>query len=315
MKPVVTEAVGSEMEPNAGTAVQPADPLPFHEDPLWWKALVLAFVIGPLLLTGYAIAQFWGSSVGWFDVALLVGSWIVTGMGISVGYHRMLTHRAFETSAPVRAVVLASGAMALQGAPADWAATHIRHHAKADREGDPHSPLEGLWHSHFGWLVRDRFVRSGPIYEGLMKDPVVRFVSRTYILFATGGFIIPFLIGLAVTGTWGGAFQALLWGGFVRVFLGHHVTWSVNSIAHTIGTRPFETVDRAKNNVIVALLGFGEGWHNNHHAFPRAAFIGLRWWQLDPGRWAIWTMEKLGLVWNVWMPSADEVARRRARSA
>ena len=289
--------------------------LPYSHDPWWYKALILVFVLVPLALTGLGIWLLWGAHVSALDLTLLVSGWALTGMGISVGYHRMLTHRAFEARPAVRFVVLAFGAMSLQGAPADWAATHIRHHARADREGDPHSPLEGFWHAHTGWLVRDRFVRSGPVYAKLMQDPVVAWTTRYFLLLATIGFVIPLAIGAAVTNTWQGALGGLLWGGAVRVFLTHHVTWSVNSVAHSFGTRPFKTVDESRNNLFVALFGFGEGWHNNHHAFPRSAFMGLRWWQFDPGRYLIRALERIGWVWNVWMPSPEDMLKRRARRA
>ncbi len=294
------------------TAQPSPDPLPFHKDPWWHKAVTLTGVLLPFAVTIYAIVMLWGGAVGWLELSLLVFGWIFTGMGISVGFHRMLTHKAFKAKAPVRALWVGLGSLALQGAPADWAATHIRHHAKADQDGDPHSPLEGFFHAHMGWLVRDRFVRSGPVYEGLLEDPVVAFINRTYHWWMLASFAIPAAIGGLVTMSWIGALSGLVWGGAVRVFMGHHITWSVNSISHMFGTRPYETTDEARNNVLVAILGFGEGWHNNHHAFPKAAFLGHTWWQVDPGKWAIKIMEKLGWVWDVWMPDDETRAKRMA---
>jgi stearoyl-CoA desaturase (delta-9 desaturase) len=288
------------------------DPLPTHEDPTWYKAVVVAVVAVPFLATLGGLVALWGQGAGWLEVGLLVGMWGAIGMGISVGYHRMLTHGAFKAHPAVRAIALGLGAMAVQDKPSDWAATHKRHHAHADEDGDPHSPLEGFWHAHFGWLVRDRFVRSGPVYEELRSDPVVRAVDRRYPWLVLAGFAIPTAIGGLVTLSWTGALSGLLWGGVIRVFLGHHVTWSVNSLSHLFGGRPYDTDDQARNNPVVAVLGFGEGWHNNHHAFPRAAFLGHTWYQFDPGRWAIKGLEKLGLVWDVWMP--DEETRRERRT-
>lgn len=276
------------------------------------KALTVTIVVVPFALTIWAIVQLWGHGVGWLELGLLVGGWGLTGICISVGYHRMLTHGAFQAHPAVRAGLLSLGSMALQGGPADWAATHIRHHANADDEGDPHSPLEGFWHAHLGWMLRDRFVRSGPIYDRLVEDPIVRWTDRLFPAFVVLSFALPAAIGGLVAGSWTGAWQGFLWGGAVRVFLGHHVTWSVNSVGHMFGSRPYETDDQARNNPIVALLGFGEGWHNNHHAFPKAAFLGHDWWQLDPGRWLIRTLESLGLVWDVWMPKDEARERRRA---
>jgi stearoyl-CoA desaturase (delta-9 desaturase) len=282
------------------------DPLPFHDDPWWHKALTLTFVVVPLAVTVYAIVSLWGYGIGWLELALLVGGWGLTGMSISVGYHRMLTHGAFEAHPAVKAVLLSLGSMAVQGGAADWAATHKRHHAHADEEGDPHSPLKGFWHAHMGWLFTDRFVRSGPVYEELRSDPVVRWCDDHFIGLVTLGLLIPAAIGFAASGTLVGAWLALVWGGFVRIFVGHHITWSVNSLSHMFGSRPHDTEDEARNNPIVALLGFGEGWHNNHHAYPTSAEIGHAWWQLDPGRALIRILEKMGLVWNVHRPHEAE---------
>ncbi len=288
------------------------DPLPTHEDPAWYKAVVLTVVVLPFLITVYALWSLWGQGAGWLEVGLLVGFWGIIGMGISVGYHRMLTHGAFQAPAWLRALLLGVGAMAMQDKPSDWAATHKRHHAHADDEGDPHSPLEGFWHAHFGWLFRDRFVRSGPVYESLRSDPMVRKIDRRYFWLLLAGFALPALVGGLVRLSWAGALSGLVWGGFVRVFMGHHITWSVNSVSHMFGSRPYETSDQAKNNALVAILGFGEGWHNNHHAFPSAAYLGHAWYQIDPGRYLIQLLEKLGLVWDVRMPDAETRARRRS---
>ncbi|MGQ0535738.1 MAG: acyl-CoA desaturase [Methanobacteriota archaeon] len=290
----------------------PQDPFPFARDPWWSKALVLLFVLVPLAIAAWGVVLLWGRRVDGIDVLLLLSMWGITGLGISLGFHRMLTHRAFEAARPVKAVLLVLGSMAVQGPAADWAATHIRHHARADKEGDPHSPVEGFLHAHTAWLVRDRFVRSGPVYEKIAADPIVAFVSRTFFLWVGVGLLIPAGIAYAVTGSVAAAAQGLLWGGVVRVFVGHHITWSVNSVAHAFGTRPFVTDDESRNNVLVALFGFGEGWHNNHHAFPRSAFIGIRWWQFDPGRLVIRVLAAFGLVWNVWLPSQRALGARAA---
>lgn len=293
-----------------------ADPFPFHNDPWHAKALVLLVVFLPLAALGYAIVRLWGNGFGGLELGLLLGFWAFTGLGISVGYHRMLTHRALDTSAPARFMLLVAGAMSLQGPPADWAATHIRHHAKADREGDPHSPLEGFWHAHTAWLVRDRFVREGLAHDKLMADPITRFVQKTWALWVLLSFGAPALIGGLVAGSWWGALDGLVWGGLLRVFIGHHITWSVNSVTHMFGTRPFKTTDRASNNFLIGLLGWGEGWHNNHHAFPNAAFIGMRWYQIDFGGWLIRFLQLTGQVRKLSQPTkAEKQARLRRRRA
>ena len=293
-----------------------ADPFPFTEDPWYSKLAVLAIVFLPLLALGWVIYEFWGGFVGPLQVSLLLGFWAFTGLGISVGYHRMLTHRAFEAKPVTRFFLLVAGTMSLQGPPADWAATHIRHHAKADKEGDPHSPLEGFWHAHTAWLLRDRFVRAGLAHDKLMMDPVTRFIQRTWVFWVFLTFAAPALIGYLVMGTWQGAVSGAIWGGLLRVFIGHHITWSVNSITHMFGTRPFKTPDQARNNWLIGALGWGEGWHNNHHAFPRAAYIGMRWYQIDIGGWLVALLRVTRQVKNVWMPSKEErQARRRVKSA
>lgn len=289
---------------------QGSDPFPFHRDPWYAKATVLTVVFLPLLALGYLVWRMWGNGVGALELGLLLGFWAFTGICISVGYHRMLTHRAIEARAPTRLLLLIGGAMSLQGPPADWAATHIRHHAKADREGDPHTPLEGFWHAHTAWLVRDRFVRSGLAHDKLMADPITRFVQRTWGLWVFLTFALPAAIGYLVTGSWWGALDGAIWGGLLRVFIGHHITWSVNSITHMFGTRPFQTTDRAANNWLIAALGWGEGWHNNHHAFPRAAFIGMKWYQIDLGAVLIVFLRAIGQVKSWWMPTKEE---RKAR--
>jgi len=299
-----------------------SDPFPFTHDSWWNKLLVLTFVILPLLAFGFAVWSFWGVGVGVFELTILAVMWTITGLGISVGFHRMLTHRSVDARAPTKALLLIAGTMSMQGPCADWAATHIRHHAKADREGDPHSPLEGFWHAHFGWLLRDRFVRNGLAHDKLMADPITRFVSKTWVLWATLGLLIPGFIGWLVighgaftlNGLWGFA-DGFLWGGLVRVFLGHHITWSVNSLGHMFGTRPFAINDKATNNFAVALLGWGEGWHNNHHAFPRAAFIGMRWYQVDVGKYTIRVLQALGQIKKIHMPTRAERAEKRAVKA
>ncbi len=254
------------------------------------KLLLLIAVIGPLVATAYAVMRVWNLYVTWQDLAIFAGMYILTAFGVTIGYHRMLTHRGFDAPPLVRGFFLAAGAMALQGPPTDWGATHVKHHAKADQDGDPHSPVEGFFHAHLGWLFRDRMVRGGVWAKPFREDRVVRFVDRTEGVWIVLGFLIPFLLG---------GWTGLLWGGAVRVFLLHHVTWSVNSVCHTFGARPYETKDQSRNEPVVGILALGEGWHNNHHASPRSAIHGHKWWQLDPSGYMILTLEKLGLARNV----------------
>ena len=255
------------------------------------RYVVLVFVVVPFLATLFAIWLLWQRAVHWSDLILLVGGYTLVILGVGMGFHRMLTHRSFRPHPVVKVLLLLLGSMALEGPALEWAATHLKHHAHADQEGDPHSPAEGLFHAHIGWVLR-KFSNDPNIYcRSLTTDPIVRFMSRTFALWVVLSLVIPFAIG-----GWSG----LLWGGLVRIFLVHHVTWSVNSICHTFGRRAFETRDRSRNEWIIGLLAFGEGWHNNHHAFPRSAFHGLHWWQLDLSGSLIWLLERLGLVQEVY---------------
>jgi stearoyl-CoA desaturase (delta-9 desaturase) len=255
------------------------------------RYVVLVFVVVPFLATLFAIWLLWQRAVHWSDLILLVGGYTLVILGVGMGFHRMLTHRSFRPHPVVKVLLLLLGSMALEGPALEWAATHLKHHAHADQEGDPHSPAEGLFHAHIGWVLR-KFSNDPHIYcRSLTTDPIVRFMSRTFALWVVLSLVIPFAIG-----GWSG----LLWGGLVRIFLVHHVTWSVNSICHTFGRRAFETRDRSRNEWIIGLLAFGEGWHNNHHAFPRSAFHGLHWWQLDLSGSLIWLLERLGLVQEVY---------------
>jgi stearoyl-CoA desaturase (delta-9 desaturase) len=281
--------------PRKDTAIQPA-----YEKPLAVKLAVLAVVVIPFLGVLYAIVMLWQQWVTWLDIGLMVGLYVLSGLGITIGFHRMLTHKAFETSQPMKAFWMIMGCLALEGDPTSWASTHIQHHAHSDDEDDPHSPLEGLWHSHVGWLFVHK--NNTNVYgTWLKKDPTVIWVSKTWLIWAALGIIIPTLIA-----GWSG----LIWGGLVRIFLTHHITWSVNSICHTFGTRDYQTRDASRNNFIVGLFAFGEGWHNNHHAFPRSAFHGLRWWQVDISGYIITAMEKLGLVWNVQRVKEEDLHKR-----
>jgi len=255
------------------------------------KLKVSFAVIAPIIGVIVAMVLLWNQYVFTSDLILLAVFYVLTVLGITIGYHRMLTHQGFQTFWPVRLFFLICGAMAWEGTPSQWAATHIRHHAHSDEEGDPHSPLEGFWHAHFGWLFMLSNIEDPKKYAPqLLKDPVVRFVDKTILVWFVLSLALPFALG---------GWTGLVWGGFVRIFLMNHVTWSVNSICHTFGKKDFQTTDESRNHWVVGLLALGEGWHNNHHAFPKSAFHGLKWWQVDGSGLLIALMEKLGLVWKV----------------
>lgn len=267
------------------------------------KILTLVAVVVPFLATIVAIVTLWERQVAPVDLALMGGLYLVTGFGITVGFHRFATHRSFQSHPVVEFVLLALGSMAVEGSVLRWVATHWVHHKNADKPGDPHSPLEGLLHAHLGWMFRDADVVVARDAKQLSRDPIAVFVSRTSPLWATIGFVIPFLID---------GWRGLLWGGLVRLFVTHHLTWSVNSICHTFGRRSFETPDQSRNQWIVGLFGLGEGWHNNHHAFPESAFHGLRWYQIDLSGYLIRGLERLHLISGVRRVSSERMARKRA---
>ncbi len=264
------------------------------------KVIVLVVVVVPLLATFLAMYFLWQRAVHWSDVIILGVMYTLTAFGVTAGFHRMLTHRSFRPHPVVKFLLLVFGSMALEGSALEWAATHIKHHAHSDREGDPHSPLEGFWHSHLGWMFRVTDADPQFYCRNLTNDKMVVFVSQTFLVWFALALIIPFAFG---------GWTGLLWGGLVRIFLTHHVTWSVNSICHTFGKREFETKDRSRNEWIVGLLAFGEGWHNNHHAFPRSAFHGLHWWQVDFAGYLIRVLERVGLAHDVYRVPAAMLAR------
>src|SRR3954465_12330883 len=285
----------------------------------------LTAVILPLAGIAVAIPLLWGDLVGPTDLAIAIGIYLFTGFGITIGYHRMLTHRSFQTYRGLEYAFSVAGAFALQGSPLDWVADHRKHHAHTDEEGDPHSPhvgqgagvkgaLRGLWYSHVGWLWHTQGQAESRKYaKDLAEDPIHRWMHRNYLWFALGTLALPFVLGYAISGTLRGGLTALLWGGFVRIALLHHITWSINSICHFFGRRRFDLEDHSTNVAWLALPSLGEAWHHNHHAFPRSAAHGLRWWEVDFSQLVIRGMKKVGLAWNVIEIPADrqeEMAQR-----
>ncbi|HEV3001845.1 MAG TPA: fatty acid desaturase [Solirubrobacteraceae bacterium] len=272
------------------------------------KGANLVGVVLPLAGLLAAIVLLWNQAVDAADLALLAGTYLVTAVGITIGYHRLLTHRAFQTYKPVEYGMAVLGSLAVQGAVLDWVADHRKHHAHTDDEGDPHSPhvghgsgLRGLWHAHTGWLFETQGQADWRRYaRELYEDRGMRWISRRFPVFALLTLAVPTVLGAALHGwTVEGALRGLVWGGLVRVFLVHHVTWSINSVCHFFGKRRFAIDDRSTNVAWLALPSLGEAWHHNHHAFPRAASHGMRWYELDPSGWIIAGMERLGLAWNV----------------
>ena len=267
------------------------------------KVTTLIAVTVPLAATLFAITQLWQREVMPIDLVLLGTLYVLTGLGITVGFHRFATHRSFKTNPVVEFILLGLGSMAVEGQVIGWVATHAKHHRLSDQPGDPHSPLEGLFHAHLGWMFDAKAV-GDPEREAkhLLADPVARIIDKTFVLWVLLGFVIPFMID---------GWRGLIWGGLVRICLTHHVTWSVNSICHQFGRRAFNTTDQSRNEWIVGVLGLGEGWHNNHHAFPESAFHGLRWYEFDVSGYFIRAMSAIGLMSDVRRPSAIRIQRRR----
>ena len=269
----------------------------------------------------YAIVSLWGTWVSTTDLVILGVGYLLTCLGISIGYHRYFTHRSFKTSRPLVLVMGILGSMALEGRVITWVADHRQHHSFSDREGDPHSPhlhgdglagtLKGLFHAHMGWFFLDDHNADKDKYaKDLLSDRVIRFVDRTFAYSVIASFALPFLAGWLITGRLGGGLTALLWGGAVRIFLLHHVTFSVNSICHFIGRRDFKTKDESRNVWWLALFSLGESWHNGHHAFPSSAAHGLKRWQFDATASLITMLERFGLVWDVVRIKPELLAKR-----
>jgi stearoyl-CoA desaturase (delta-9 desaturase) len=278
------------------------------------KRVNLFAVALPFVGTLAAIVLLWNSIVSATDLAILAVMYVLTALGVTVGFHRMLTHRSFQARKPVEYAFAILGSMAVQGPVMAWVADHRKHHAHADHEGDPHSPhvghgdgvggvFSGLWHAHVGWLLSEQGQASPRKYTpDLLEDRGMRVINRRFPVLVLLSLAIPALAGWALSGgSLAGAATGLLWGGLVRIFFVHHVTWSVNSVCHFLGTRRFETDDHSTNVAWLSLLSFGESWHHNHHAFPRSAAHGLRRWEraLDPSALLIKAMERLGLARNV----------------
>ena len=276
-----------------------------------------------------AIVLLWNSAVSATDLGILAVMYVLTGLGVTVGFHRLLTHRSFLVPKPLEYTFAILGSMAVQGPVMSWVADHRKHHAHADEEGDPHSPhvghgdgfsgvMRGLWHAHTGWLFSTQGRASARQYaKDLYEDRGMRTINRQFPLIVVLSLVIPALAGWAITGTWMGALTGYLWGGLVRIFMVHHITWSVNSVCHFLGTRRFETDDHSTNVAWLSLPSFGESWHHNHHAFPRSANHGLRRWEtlLDPSALVIGGLEKVGLARNVVRIAPERQAQRERGAA
>jgi stearoyl-CoA desaturase (Delta-9 desaturase) len=280
---------------------------------------VYVFVTVPLVALIAAVPFAWGWGLGWSDVVLATVFYMVSGLGVTVGYHRHFTHGSFKANRPLRIALAIAGSLAMQGPVIKWVADHRRHHAFSDKEGDPHSPwlygtnaravARGFWHSHMGWLFERDCTNEERFTPDLLVDQDIRRIDRLFWLWSTLTLVVPALLGGLLTWSWWGALTALFWAGLVRVALLHHVTWSINSICHMIGDQPFVARDRSRNVWPLAVLSFGESWHNLHHADPTCARHGVRRGQVDISARVIWALEKLGWARDVRWPTARRLAK------
>lgn len=285
------------------------------------KVANLAAIVLPFLATIVAVVLLWDRAVDWIDLGLFAVMYVATGLGITVGFHRLFTHRAFQTTPRVERVLAVLGEMAVEGTIIQWVADHRKHHAFTDREGDPHSPhvdhsggLRGLWHAHVGWIFHEEDRADPARYaKDLVEDPAMRRISDRFLPVVAASLLLPAAAGFVLHGfTLAGFLTGLLWGGLVRIFFLHHVTWSVNSVCHFAGSRRFDVEDHSTNVAWLALPSLGEAWHHNHHAFPRSAAHGLRRWEraLDPSAGVIALMERAGIAWNVVRITPERQAQR-----
>ncbi len=315
----------------AQTATRPAGPAPGGAKPILdgRRGLgphigVYVFVIVPLIALLAAVPMAWGWGLGWVDVGLVLVFYVISGLGITVGFHRYLTHGAFKARRPLKIALAVAGSLAMQGAVIDWVSDHRRHHAFSDKEGDPHSPwlfgtgpaalARGFWHSHTGWLFSRDQTNADRFTPDLLADRDIVRVDRMFVVLSVLTLLVPAALGGLLTWSWWGALTAFFWAGLVRVALLHHVTWSINSICHMIGDQPFAVRDHSRNVWPLAVLSFGESWHNLHHADPTCARHGVQRGQVDISARVIRGFERLGWAHSVRWPTPRRMERLSARS-
>jgi stearoyl-CoA desaturase (delta-9 desaturase) len=291
-----------------------------YESLVLQRRIAFWVVVVPFLALMVGIVLLCRSAVGRIELLLLFGMYWASHIGAGLGFHRYFSHRSFQTTKPIRALLAILGSMAAQGPVMQWAATHRRHHQYSDHEGDPHSPMlhepgivnaiRGWWHAHVGWLFGPQ-VNDWVLYvPELVKDKMLMRINRFYFGWVLLGLAIPSALGYWLIGGWPGALDGFLWGGLIRIALGHHSIWSVNSLCHLFGTRPYRSNDNSRNNPLLAIAVFGDGWHNNHHAFPSSAFHGLSWWQIDLHAYFLRLLALFGLAWDIKRPSEGAMKQK-----
>lgn len=315
------------MKPS-GTSIRPAPTVSRPMSPRMRLSRVLyagGILCLPPIFTVVALSRAARLGIGWAELGPLVAMYFVTQLGVTLGYHRYASHRSFAPITALEWALLVAGSMAGQGPVIHWAADHRRHHHFSDRPGDPHSPryagerrlgaVRGLWHAHVGWTFSRDLTNTLYYCRDLMASSGMRFVSRAYGLWVLLGLVLPALLGWAIGGDGSGALSGLLWGGFVRLLLTYHATLAVNSLTHAWGTRPHASGDFSRNNAWLAVPTLGEGWHNNHHAFPGSAFFGHSRWQLDLGGLALRAFCALGWARSANRPGPHARAPRPGQPA
>jgi stearoyl-CoA desaturase (delta-9 desaturase) len=308
-------------EPPADASPTPADIQPCTNEGLY-RTITGIVMVAPVACLLVAMWQAWNEALHWYDLVVFAVTYVPIGLGVTIGFHRHLTHRSFKTSPFLRGVLAALGSAAIEGPVISWVADHRKHHTFSDRRGDPHSPhvdhglgwrgeARGLAHAHVGWLfLHSQRAPAERYASDLLADPVIRFVNTTSLLWILLGLAVPFGLGVALGDSIAAGLTGLLWGGAVRVFVLHHVTYSINSLCHYYGRQQYETDDHSRNLAWLSLASLGEAWHNNHHAFPTSAFHGLHRYELDPSALVITLLERTGLVWDVVRISPGRQAAR-----
>jgi stearoyl-CoA desaturase (delta-9 desaturase) len=291
--------------------------------PGWEQIALYVFVIVPFLALLAAIPLAWGWGLSWHDVIIGIVFYVTSGLGITIGFHRFFTHGSFKAKRPLRIALAIAGTLAIEGPVIRWVADHRRHHAYSDREGDPHSPWrygdtigalsKGFYHAHIGWLFDIEQTNQHRFCPDLLKDKDLVRVTKAFPALVLFTLLAPALAGGLWSMSWAGAATAFFWASLVRLCVLHHVTWSINSVCHTIGERPFAARDKSANFWPLAIISFGESWHNSHHADPTAARHGVLPGQLDPSARIIRWFEQLGWATNVRWPSQERIDSKRVR--
>jgi stearoyl-CoA desaturase (delta-9 desaturase) len=288
------------------------------------RRFALATIIIPFLGLIVAMGLLWYSNISLVEIGMLVSMYVLTIIGVEVGFHRYFSHHAFQTSKPVRILLAILGSMAAEGPVINWVSHHRRHHQYSDRADDPHTPyyrqgkrlklLDGLFYAHFNWLLDGSLTNSALYTKDLLRDPLIARINQLYLVWVILGLVLPAVLGGLLTLSFIGILKGFLWGGLVRIFFVHHMTWIVNSVCHVYGKRPFPIDDYSTNNIWLAIPTLGGSWHNNHHAFPNTAVNNLDWWQIDLSGWLIRGLETIGLVWSVKKPTPEMINAKRDKN-